>query len=129
MPRQFRRTWQQRARSLWAPVACLLLLVAALEAGCKSNAHTSDPKLRQIDELLEAQLPSGTPKSRVEFLLNARGYKIEDSPEANTVVTVIRNIDTITLQPVTARVTFHFDANQKLITYRLQSVPNAPLPP
>jgi hypothetical protein len=127
----------RRQKSTWPPAALPLLLSMAAAAlflafaiyGCKSNAHTSDSRLQKIDEMLNTRLPQGTPRSRLEFFLNSRGYRLEDSPDKNSVVAVVRLVDTDTLQPATARVTFHFDLNDKLVSYELQSAPDAPLRP
>jgi hypothetical protein len=127
----------RRQKSTWLPAALLPLLSAAGAAlflafsiyGCKSTAHTSDSRLEKIDEMLNTQLPRGTPRSRLEFFLNSRGYQLEDSPDKNSLVAVVRQIDTDTLQPRTARVTFHFDLNDKLVSYELEAAPDAPLQP
>src|ERR1700693_4526888 len=111
------------------PLACVVILLTLFGYGCKSNAHTSDSRLQKIDEMLNTQLPQGTPRSRVEYFLNSRGYKLEDAPDKNSLVAIVRHIDTGTLQPATARVTFHFGANDKLTSYELQSAPDAPLRP
>jgi hypothetical protein len=124
-------------KSAWLPGALPPLLSTAGTAlflafsicGCKSNAHTSDSHLRKIDEMLNTRLPPGTPRSRLEFFLNSRGYKLEDSPDKNSLVAVVRQIDTDTLQPRTARVTFHFDSSDRLVSYELQAAPDAPLQP
>jgi hypothetical protein len=110
--------------------SCLLglFLVLAL-AGCNTSSHTSDPHLRQIDEMLNTQLPQGTPKSRVMFFLNTQAFPLENSGDAKVVVAVVRHVDTNTLQPATARVTFHFDASGKLTTYELSPAPDAPPQP
>jgi hypothetical protein len=79
--------------------------------------------------MLNTQVPQGTPRSRVEYFLNSRGYGLEDSPDKSSLVAVVRHIDTDTLQPATARVTFHFDSNDKLLSYELQAAPDAPLRP
>lgn len=129
MTRQLRRTWEPPLRARGPLLASSILLVVLLGYGCKESAHTSDPKLRKIDQMLEAQLPNGTPRSRVEFFLSVRGYNMEDSSRKDLIVALIRQVDTDTLQPVTARVTFHFDAHDKLTSYELQPAPNAPLPP
>ena len=92
---------------LWAP------------AGCKGSGHTSDPRLRQIDEMLDAQLPAGTARARVVVYLNSQGFSIEDSKDPHALVAVVRHVDTEKLQPVSASVTFHFDAEDKLKTYEL----------
>jgi hypothetical protein len=127
VPRR-RRTWP-----LTALVPSLLFMFAAVfvfsAAGCKTSSHTSDSRLRKIDELLNAKLPKGTPMSRVAYFLNSRGYPVQDSPDKNSLVAVVRHIDTDTLRPSTAVVTFHFDANNNLTTYDLQAVQDAPLHP
>lgn len=127
----------RRQKPTWLPDALPLLLSMAGAAlflgfslyGCKSHAHTSDSRLEKIDGMLNAQLPQGTPRSRLEFFLNSRGYKLEDSPDKNSLVAVVRLVDTDTLQPATARVTFHLDSHDKLVSYELQSAPDAPLRP
>src|SRR5208282_6356705 len=103
-----------RRNAVWPPsalrpmllLAFAVLISSLLACGCKRNSHTSDSRLQKIDEMLNTQLPPGTPRSRVEFFLNSRDYKLEDAPEKNSVVAVVRHIDTDTLQPATARVTF-----------------------
>ena len=110
-------------------LACAVLFSSLLGYGCRKNAHTSDSRLQKIDEMLNTQLPPGTPKSRVEFFLSSRGYSIEHSSDKGSLVAMVRHVDTDTLQPATARVTFHFDPNEKLLSYELQSAPDAPLRP
>jgi hypothetical protein len=127
----------RRQKSAWLPAVLPLLLSTAGAAlflafsiyGCKSNAHTSDSRLQKIDEMLNTRLPQGTPRSRLEFFLSSRGYKLEDAPDKNSLVAVVRQIDTDTLQPRTARVTFHFDVNDKLVSYELEAAPDAPFKP
>ncbi|MGB7283405.1 MAG: hypothetical protein WBE13_14165 [Candidatus Acidiferrum sp.] len=117
--------------ALWTllPSAFILFFLAFSFYGCKSSAHTSDTRLEKIDKMLNAQLPPGTPRPIVQHFLSSRGYRIERSPDKTAVVAVIRHIDTETLQPVTARATFHFDSNEKLLTYQLQYAPDAPFQP
>ena len=91
--------------------AYVVLFLSLSGYGCKSSAHTSDSRLQKIDKMLNTQLPPGTPRPRVEYFLTSRGYKLEDSPDKNSPVAVVRHIDTDTLQPATARVRFHFDSN------------------
>ena len=127
----------RRQTSTWVPAALPLLLPAAGAAlflafslyGCKSAAHTSDSRLEKIDEMLNTQLPQGTPRLRLEFFLHSRGYQLEGSPDKNSLVAVVRQIDTDTLEPQTARVTFHFDLKDKLVSYELEAAPDAPLRP
>jgi len=118
-----------RSRRLAARMPACFFLLLAIAAGCSSHTHTYDPKLRKIDELLDARLPKGTSRSRVGFFLTTRGYKLEDSPDVHTVIAIVRHIDTETLQPSTARVIFHFDANDRLISYDLQRAPDLPFQP
>lgn len=110
-------------------LACVLLLSLLSASGCKSHSHTSDSRLQKIDEMLNSKLPPGTSMSRVDHFLKSRGYTVEDSPDKNSLVAVVRHVDTDTLQPATARVTFRFDSNRNLISYELQSAPDAPLRP
>jgi hypothetical protein len=99
------------------------LLLSVLFVACKSPIrHTSNPELRQIDELLNQQLPPGTTLAQVNFFLNTRGYPVEDAHQQHLLVATIEHVDTETLQPAAARVTFHFDANDKLTTYDLTPV-------
>ncbi len=129
MPR--RRNPAPRPAILWPflPAACVLLFLTFATYGCKHSAHTSDSRLQKIDEMLGAQLPVGTARPRVAYFLTSRGYKLEDSPDKSSLVAVVRHVDTDTLQPATARATFHFDASDKLISYDLQPAPDAPLLP
>ena len=70
--------------------------------------------------MLDAQVPVGTPEANVLTYLNNRGYPVLPAGKQGTIVTTIRHIDSQTVTPVTARVTFYFDANNKLNTYELQ---------
>ena len=127
----------RRCKPAWLPpvtrpplsLACVVLLLSLSGYACKRNTHTSDFRLQKIDEMLNAQLPQGTPRPRVEYFLTSRGYKLEESPDKNSLIAVVRHIDTSTLQPSTARITFHFDSNNKLRSYELQAAPDAPLQP
>lgn len=87
--------------------------------GCRAKGHTSDPRLRQIDETLDAQLPEGSTKSRVVVYLNSQGFPLQASNDPRAVVVLVHHVDTETLKPVTALVTFHFDAADKLKSYEL----------
>jgi hypothetical protein len=106
-------------------VAALFLLgvfgVLAL-AGCKHSGHTSDPRLKQIDEMLDSQLHAGTPRSRVSFYLSSQGFPLESTNDPNALVAIVHHVDTDTLQPASARVTFHFDTSDNLKSYELVSV-------
>jgi len=96
------------------------VFLALAVAGCKTSAHTSDPRLRQIDEMLNSQLPQGTPKSRVVFFLSSQNFPLENASDAKAIAAIVHRVDTDTLQPATARVTFHFDASDKLKSYDLE---------
>ena len=98
----------------------LFAIVSMLSpASCSKSAHTSDPRLRQIDEMLDSQLPAGTPKPRVILYLNSQGFPIENAADPKTIAATIHHVDTETLKPVTASVTFHFDPQDRLTTYEL----------
>jgi hypothetical protein len=105
---------------LASPAALCALFLVLLSGGCKSSSsHTSNPQLRQIDEIVNKQLPPGSPMARVNFFLNSRGYQTEPAEDTHSIVAVIEHVDAETLQPSAARVTFHFDSNDKLLTYDL----------
>ena len=97
------------------------VFLAVLLSGCKTSAHTSDPRLRQIDEMLDSQLPPGTPKSRVTLFLSSQNFPVENASGAKVVVAIVHRVDTDTLQPATARVRFLFDASDKLKSYDLET--------
>jgi hypothetical protein len=104
-------------------------LFALAISGCKTSRHSSDARLRAIDEMLDAELPKGTNLARVSLFLNERGYRVENPGRGQTVVAVVRKIDTETLRPVNARVTFHFDAQDQLQSYEMTSAPDEPMHP
>jgi hypothetical protein len=97
-----------RRLSLLAATATLLLF------GCGQSNRVSDPQLKPIQEMLDAELPPGSPSALVNQFVSARGYPSEPGAKPDTMVVIIRHIDRQKLQPVTARVTFHFDSNDKL---------------
>ena len=88
-------------------------------AGCRPSGHTSDPRLRPIDEMLDSQLSAGTAKSRVMFYLSSQNFPVENTGDPRAIVAVVHHVDSDTLQPATARVTFHFDASDNLKSYEL----------
>lgn len=118
-----------RVASAGVRLAALVVAVLLTVAGCKTSPHSSDPHVRKIDEMLDKELPKGTSMERVNLFLNERGYRIERSGKAQTIVAVVRQIDTDTLRPENARVTFHFDAHDQLTSYELVSSPDEPLTP
>jgi hypothetical protein len=69
--------------------------------------------------MLDSQLPAGTAKSRVIFYLSSQNFLVENTGDARTIVAIVHHVDTDTLQPATARVTFHFDASDNLKSYEL----------
>jgi hypothetical protein len=96
---------------LWAAINSFLL------GACGQTLKVSDPQLQPIQEMLDSQLPPGTPSAIVNQFVSARGYPIVPAAgKPDTMVVIIRHIDKQKLQPVTARVTFRFDANDKLLT-------------
>jgi hypothetical protein len=105
------------------------VFLALALAGCKNSAHTSDPRLRQIDQMLDAQLPQGTPRSRVLFYLSSQNFAVENTGDTKVVVATVHHVDTDTLQPATARVMFHFDVRDKLKTYELDTATDSPPQP
>ena len=109
----------RRPLFLFGSILTVLGLLFLAPSGCKQSGHTSDPHLRQIDEMLDSQLPAGTPKSRVIVYLNSQGFAVENGSDPHAIVATVRHIDTETLQPVNASVTFHFDSEDKLKTYEL----------
>ena len=115
------------SRLLLASLACAPFF-ALLAGGCKpSSSHTSNPQLKQIDELVNQRLPPGTQRSQVIFFLNSRGYPAEPTGEPRAILAFIEHVDTKTVRPFAARVTFHFDAKDKLVTYDMAPAePTAP---
>jgi hypothetical protein len=113
------------------PVRALTILLTAsvlfFSAGCKKTLQIDDPQLKPIQNMLETELPVGTPEAAVSQFLSMRGYPTEPSDKPGTLIAFIRHIDTEKLQPVTARVTFYFDANGKLNTYDIVRTMNQPV--
>jgi hypothetical protein len=113
------------------PVRALTILLTAgilfFSAGCKKALQIDDPQLKPIQIMLETELPVGTPETAVSQFLSMRGYPTEPSDKPGTLIAIIRHIDTEKLQPVTARVTFYFDANGKLNTYDMVRTMNQPV--
>jgi hypothetical protein len=118
----------------WHFVAQMVCFAAILSAillcgcGAKSN-EVDDPQLKPIQEMLNAQVPPGTTEGTVTQFLTLRGYEVEAGHKPGTIVALIRHIDTEKLQPVTARVTFYFNANGKLNTTEIVRAFNRAIPP
>jgi hypothetical protein len=104
----------------------LLALALAGLAGCGGAGQTDDPQLKPIQSMLEQELPRRTPEEKVVLYLDNHGYSILAAQKQGTIVAIIRRKDTAAVQPVSARVTFYFDANRKLNTFELQRPENAP---
>jgi len=116
------------ARRGLLPFCSLLLLLALLAAGCqKSFMQVDDPQLKPIQEMIETQLPKGSTADRVTTFLSVRGYELQPTEKPGTLVAIIRHMDTQTVRPVTARVTFYFDANGKLNAIEMTRTPNQPI--
>jgi hypothetical protein len=117
------RTQTKLSRSL-----AFLFASVFLFAGCRNAFKVEDPQLKPIQAMIEEKLPLGSTEGAVQEFLSARGYPTEPSDKPGTLIAIIRHIDTEKLQPVTARVTFYFDANGKLNTYEIVRTMNAPIP-
>lgn len=105
----------------------LLLLMASLATGCQKGYHVDDPQLKPIQEMIETQLPLGSTADRVTNFLSVRGYEMQAPEKPGTLVAIIRHIDLETVRPVTARVTFYFDANGKLNAVEMTRTMNQPV--
>ena len=108
--------------------ALALAAICALLAACGDLTKVDDHELKPIQEMVDAQLPPGTPLSLVFQFAAARGYPMESAGRANALVVIIRHIDPQKLKPVTARVTFQFDKNDKLIKTDFVRTMNEPIP-
>jgi len=121
------------SRLLLIRIASLSLSLLALAgslffAGCKDAFKVEDPQLKPIEEMVAKNVPIGCPQATVLQFLSARGYETEDVHPPHTIVAIIRHIDTEKMQPVTARVTFHFDEHDKLKSFEVVRTMNAPIP-
>jgi hypothetical protein len=114
---------QRSAAALFLLGSCLFVF-----CGCKDAFKVEDPQLKPIRTMLEQKLPTGTNQGMVEQFLSARGYETEPGDKPGTMVAVIHHVDPRWLKPVTARVTFYFDANDKLNTFELVRIANPPVP-
>ena len=89
--------------------------------------QVDDPQLKPIQEMVETQLPKGSTTERVTTFLSVRGYEQQSPEKPGTLVAIIRHIDLQTVRPVTARVTFYFDANGRLNTVEMVRIANQPI--
>ena len=122
-------SWSCSSRSVMCLPLLILLLGLLVPAGCKQrNVEVDDPQLKPIQEMVNQNLPVGSTEGSVNYFLEARGYTREAAHKPGTLVAIIRHIDTEKLQPVTARVTFYFDANGKLNTTEIVRTFNQPIP-
>ena len=110
--------WRRLSSGL-SSSALFLIAIPFLLVGCGDIEKTSDPELKPIQETLDAQLPLGTPLAIVNQYVMARGYPVEGAGKGNAMVVTIRHIDPQRLKPVTAKVTFSFDRNDKLVKTEL----------
>ncbi|HKV61806.1 MAG TPA: hypothetical protein VJO16_07835 [Candidatus Acidoferrum sp.] len=111
--------------SYYAALFLVGILATTPFSGCSRGRHTSDSRLGQIDDMLDAQLPAGSSRSKVSFYLSSQGFPVEATNDPHTLVATVHHVDTETLRPATARVTFHFDARDDLTTYELAFAPSS----
>jgi len=123
------------SRTPFSPVRVLPLLLMAVSlgfVGCKDTFKNAfkveDPQLKPIETMVQQNVPLGAPQAVVLEFLSARGYPTDNPTERDTIVGIIRHIDTEKMQPVTARVTFHFDKNGKLESFDVVRTMNEPVP-
>ena len=124
-----------KTRRFPCPAKCRTAFFAALTLfalcltgiACKhGGSHSSDRRLQSIEDSLDERLPQGSTRSRVIYYMKTRAYEQEATPHADEVVAIIHHIDPETLQPVTARARFHFDAGDKLKFYDIEVASDAP---
>jgi hypothetical protein len=77
-----------------------------------------------MDEMLASELPKGTSMARASYFLSSRGFRTVPATKPQTIIAIVRQIDTETLRPANARVTFHFDARDQLESYEMTSAPD-----
>src|SRR5260370_7117606 len=86
--KKLRNLSKSSSRSI-ASLSLLGVFTMLALAECKHRGHTSDPRLRQIDQMLDSQLPAGTPKSRVSFYLSSQGFPPEKTRDPNDTPPVV----------------------------------------
>ncbi|HMI51598.1 MAG TPA: hypothetical protein VK525_08805 [Candidatus Saccharimonadales bacterium] len=110
------------------PRALVILALSCMTlatSGCHDpSRHTTDATLRPIDDMLNIDLPKGTTKEKVVLYLTSRGFEPDALLDRNGLVATISHVDTQTLQPSAAEVTFLFDSGNNLISYELHSASN-----
>ena len=92
-------------------LAAVLLCFAGCKDSLKNAFKVEDPQLKPIETMVQQNVPLGSTQGSVLEFLSARGYPTDNPTEPDTIVGIIRHIDTEKMQPVTARVTFYFDKN------------------
>jgi hypothetical protein len=109
----------------------LVLFCSVGASGCHGgrSAHSLDPRLRKVDEMLSANIHEGMTRAQVRGFLKSRGYQFEARPDVGNLRVVVRHVDAETLQPMTVRAIFHFDPNDRLINFELQRAPDVPFQP
>jgi len=131
MPLKNQLTANSRRNNFHSSAIVFIMLCCALPlffSACNKESHTDDPQLKPIETTLKTDLPAGSTVARVSTYLESRGYETQAGSQPGTLVAVIRHIDTERVTPVTARVTFFFDANGKLNTFEMQRMFNKPIP-
>lgn len=112
--------------------ALLLAVLLPGFVGCKGSLKNAfkveDPQLKPIETMVQQYVPLGSSEGAVQQFLSARGYPTANPTEKDTIVGIIRHIDTEKMQPVTARVTFYFDKNGKLENFEVVRTMSDPIP-
>jgi hypothetical protein len=122
---------RRRMRNFQSPLRTSTLLAAAslfILAGCAKTQKVSDPQLKPIQDMLETNLPPRAPQGTVSQFLAERRFPTQPSSKPGTIVAIIRHRDGEKSQPITALVTFYFDANGMLNTYEIIRTTNGPAP-
>lgn len=111
------------------PLQKSLLLAAILlfgSAGCRKTVRTADPQLKPVQELLDAQLPTGTSEEKVKAFLAESGCVVLPPQKPGTVVAIIPATRNHEASNPIARAIFYFDANGKLNTFELARASGGP---
>src|SRR6266852_1085077 len=105
-----------------------LLPILLLFSGCQKTLRVDDPRLKPIQELLDAKLPPGTTQDQVISFLNERGYVVVPPEKKGTIITIMLLAEAPQKPPIVGRVTFYFDANGKLNTFAIRRPADPPRP-